>query len=397
MWFRAMGVVFVSVAAVACGPVVHVVPSCEHDCLANDGGTGGGTAGSGGGFAERVNFIFVTPGKYQLGSLGDGDGGVPVADAICNAVAMELGHQGTYVALLSTSKVDLRDRIPAGITGWASAFEEVFDLPGSPRMKGRIGAVGAPASGEPPVPVATGSTNWGTAAASNCEDWMSSDAGSTLVIGDSTALISGWAEQGEATCDQLLPIYCAQIDRAATIGFAPAAGVRRVFVTEALYPSGNGRSGFDRACQTEATAASLEGRFAAYVSTQGRHAGADLEARSVDYFRMDGARTSQTTTIELFNPLYRYPAQLTASGRTLVSESFAWPDTSSLLKTDTAVWFGDPQGEATTCNDWFSTRGTAVAADATSLLGDHWNLNLLAPSSVRDCGLTAHVFCVELP
>jgi len=59
-----------------------------------------------------VNFVFATSTSYPADF-----GGLAGADAICNQHAGDAGLPGTYVAWLSTTTVDARDRL-AGARGF---------------------------------------------------------------------------------------------------------------------------------------------------------------------------------------------------------------------------------------------------------------------------------------
>lgn len=399
-------VVAVGVWCSGCWNIEYLVPVTDGGAMSmggdggEPGGGGGGEGGGGGGGAVGdggvgpYNRIFVTAGRYQVGSLGDGDGGVSVADAICNSAAGENGYAGNFIALLATSTRSLSQRVPAGVRGWVTGTgAPVFNELGSPRMAHRLGNAGYPVVGSEPEFVATGATNWGATGTSNCEDWTSLDAGTTFVVGDATEGFDGWANASTMACDQQLPLYCAQIDHGAEVRLSPEPGQLRVFVTEQTYASGRGRAGFDDACAAEAADAGLTGSFAAFVNTQS--ASADLPAFGRgERFRMDGVRTTDPVEIEAFNPLFTYPIRLTAKGQTLVDSQLSWPVAPEIVRTDTAVWFG---ATGASCNDWFSITGTAYAVDVTSLRGNHWDQWATSPSSVRDCGMPAHLFCVELP
>src|SRR5690606_20216321 len=81
------------------------------------GGTGGGAPGAGGSGGddpgtEGYNIAFVTSTTYR------GDfGGLEVADEICNELARNAGLSGSYIAWLSDTSVNARDRIGSA-RGW---------------------------------------------------------------------------------------------------------------------------------------------------------------------------------------------------------------------------------------------------------------------------------------
>src|SRR5690348_11017356 len=88
------------------GPAILLVVSITSACGGGDDAPGVDAAPGG------PNRAFVTrsvlPGNF---------GGIDVADGLCNTEASDAGLGGTFVAWLSTSAVDARDRLD-GSRGW---------------------------------------------------------------------------------------------------------------------------------------------------------------------------------------------------------------------------------------------------------------------------------------
>src|SRR5262245_23472284 len=86
-----------------CNPAGRFSGDVSSD-VSSDGASDGATA--------RPNVAFVTRGVYS-GALG----GLSGADGICQTAAISAGLPGTFVAWLSTSTVNARDRFAAS-HGW---------------------------------------------------------------------------------------------------------------------------------------------------------------------------------------------------------------------------------------------------------------------------------------
>ncbi len=362
------------------------------------GGAGGGLTGDGGGTGGGVvgsptNIIFVTWGTYLVGTLGDGDGGVPVADAVCNADAKLRGYPGHYIALLSTSKVDAKDRIPPGVRGWSLppgwspdgnvldaygrrfADSRVLDVFGEPWLFGHV-------SGNES---ATGSNDWGSFKGPACDDWTSSSASSTYRVGNPARWFPGWLDYDVRSCDVPAALYCMQIDHHTPLPRAVSPDVPRAFVTLGLYAPGRGLAGFDADCAAEAARAGLSGTFQAYVATETTRALTRFMQVPGAYHRLDGVNVNGS------GYLGGAPLQVTADMRMLVADGGSWPSSPLLVPTDMAMWTGADDelvaGTQSTCTDWFSRMGTGYVRDAADIA---WG------RTGRSCSEAAHLACVEV-
>jgi hypothetical protein len=150
--------------------------------------------------------IFLTDGFSQSGNLG----GLSGADAICQSQANANSLGGTWVAWLSTSTVDARDRIGNGIFKRlddviiAHNKADLLDgtLLAAPRMTASGEYTGAWAR--------TGTLGDGTAAiGSTCNDWTSS--AGLVVVGDPDSYNSTdwWTNRTSGNCNELsYRLYC---------------------------------------------------------------------------------------------------------------------------------------------------------------------------------------------
>ncbi len=150
--------------------------------------------------------VFVTGAEHEvdLGSLA-------AYDAICNDAASGAGLSGSYVAWLSTSSVDARDRLTEpGSPGFvrvdgavvASSIADLTDgtIQNPIEMDEAGEFIGA-------ADVMTGTFPDGTHNAS-CGDLTGTSFGS---IGSADQTGSGWTWSGVTGCDVSLHLYCFQI------------------------------------------------------------------------------------------------------------------------------------------------------------------------------------------
>lgn len=393
-----VGVVLLALAGCPGFRLIHVIPECESaEGCPEDGGAGGGSDGGsdggstgqdgGGASSGPFNRIFVTRGSYAPGTLGDGDGGVPLADAVCSSDATLNGYAGHFIALLSTSKHDVKDRVPPGIRGWtfgSGALDDpqpFVDQLGEPWFFERLEDNSLPFT-----KVATGSTAWGTFHGPACDDWTSSSPATSYRVGDSARWFPGWADDSTRTCDTPARLYCLQIDYQAPLPRAATPGILRAFVTRDLYAPGRGLAGFDADCAKEAAAAGLGGQFQAYLATESQSAELRVWNLPGSYHRLDGVRVGTSNQF-----LGAAPLNVTADLHLLVADGGSWPTSAALLPTDTAMWTGawDEQtsGTSSTCTDWLSTSGTGYVRDAADVI---WG------RTERSCAGAAHLACVEV-
>jgi hypothetical protein len=373
--------------------IIHVVSECEglggcpEDGGGSGGGSGGGAPGEDGGGASTgpFNIMFGTRGTYPPGSFGDGDGGVPIADAICAADAKTNGYPGHFIAALSTSKRDLRSRIPPGVRGWTlpptygapADAERIIDVIGEPWAFGSIPAT--------TFNLATGSTDLGAFKGPACDDWTSNSPSLTYRVG-SSHWYPGMFDAEDRSCDTAASLLCLQIDYQAPMARVVSPSVPRTFVTIGMYTPGRGQAGFDQDCANEAARAGLSGTFQAYVATESFSAMKRFLTVPGTYHRLDGVPVGLSAAF-----LARAPVQVTADVRLLVPDGGVWPDSPLLLPTDTAMWTGAwdeaAAGTGSSCTDWFSTAGTGYVRDA---------LDVTWGRTERSCAGAAHVACVEV-
>jgi hypothetical protein len=322
----------------------------------------------------QPNIVFATS-TVSTGNLG----GLLGADAICNARAQAVPLRGHYVAWLSTSTVNARDRLGAA-RGWVRpdglAFvDTVADLlAGKILYVPRIDETGAIIS-DTTAPTMTGTRPDGTVTAgATCGDWMSASnsqsRGAGLVYAGGGEWTVGWG----GTCDQFQRLYCFGIDAQLPITATPVSG-RRMFLSTPWMPSG-GMSNADTHCNSDATAASLSGSYRAMLATSTTTALERFTLDSRPWVRPDGVRVAAANGLAA-QDLDSAP-NVTAAG-TFVSD---WPFTGALSPSAAA---------ADNCTDWSST-------SATSTIGYSWRATAGFYSALGGipCNVARPIYCGEL-
>ncbi len=152
--------------------------------------------------------VFATSTAYD-GALGGLAGG----DAKCQAHADGASLGGTWVAWLSTSSVDAKDRLvePAGVfvraVDGTQVADDIADL-----IDGSIDATIARTEldGAPPsIDVWTGTRSNGTEQAAKCSDW--SVATGNGFRGRTNLSDGRWTEENIDNCVNLLTLYCFEV------------------------------------------------------------------------------------------------------------------------------------------------------------------------------------------
>lgn len=273
------------------------------DNVAGQGGSGGEGGDESDPLPLRPNIVFVTSLSFVPKSFG----GLEGADGKCNGLAAAAGLDGHFVAWLSTSTVDAKDRL-----GSASAWRNTQNNPFADQPSELFGdeqvyqPVRFDENGDVVTGlVATGTSPSGVAAAENCNDWSSDSGSVALVTGEPTAGSALWtaAYDGSSCADQY-HLYCFQIDHHAADYPTPSQG-RTVFVSSQPFVLGaQGRGAADQLCAADAAAANLGG--GPYVALLG-----NVESSALDrltqptraWVRPDGMVIANGNSAFAFGPL----------------------------------------------------------------------------------------------
>lgn len=341
----------------------------------HDGGAVDSDAVIGVDAAEPNNIVFVTSTLISPGSLG----GLQGADTVCAQRAIAGGLAGHYVAWLSTTTVNAKDRL-AGARGWVRRDGRPFVDTVDDLINGRIlypvrfDESGQDAVQSADASAATGTDSLGNATAFTCVDWTAT--GPSVSGGRSDATYVSWTSNTSASCAQPLRLYCFGTDSQAPLISQPVVG-RRAFLST-MVPAPLGLTGADANCQADADANALGGTFRAWLPTTTATAGSRFTATGAPWVRLDGA------------PLGASNVEVLA-GSWLTSLHVQADRTPAFHN----VWFGadDPAAVATTsnCADWSTRQPSSMAVYGSSVYSSALATNF----NFSGCDASFGIYCFE--
>jgi hypothetical protein len=155
--------------------------------------------------------VFVTSGTWtgDLKTHGGGTDGLDGANKLCQMAATNAGLGGTWVAWLSDSTHDAKDRI-ADVGPWyrvdgQMVFANKAALTGTPMVAINLTENGAMPGGTAAIPF-TGTDNGGTKNANTCTDWTVNTGNGEC--GSATMNTAGWTQTGAFMCSIAYSLYC---------------------------------------------------------------------------------------------------------------------------------------------------------------------------------------------
>ena len=216
----------------------------------------------------EANVVFVTSSPITPATLG----GVAVADALCNDLAMRAGlpEVGSYVAWLSTTSMHAITRLETS-RGWVRPDGRPFVDRPDDLTDGRIWW---PASldeeGREVIhAVVTGSNVTGSLQDWACGDWgtVAGAEGGEVRWGWSTDGVRRWTSTTDQPCTVSGPIYCFGTGRVVPVTHDAHSG-RLAFLSAERVTGDVGRDAMDALCDREATEAGwLDRSFVALVAS----------------------------------------------------------------------------------------------------------------------------------
>ncbi|HWB81266.1 MAG TPA: hypothetical protein VG755_40165 [Nannocystaceae bacterium] len=331
-----------------------------------------------------ANIVFVTSSLHTGGSLG----GLEGADAICQARADAAGLAGTYVAWLSAPGQNARDRIGSA-RGWVRSDGRPFAQDLAQVQSGRF--YYPPITDENGTAIAvpdfawTGTVDDGTGMELDeygvCSGWTVDEPMGFAIIGDLGAGPGWWTAYGSQPCTGMARLMCFGIDNQADVAFTPTEG-RAAFVTAGFVATTGGRPAADALCQSEASAAGLDGSFLALLGTNAEAPASRFDAAGEPWVRDDGVPIFEDGAA--FGITMATPIVYDAQGGTGVL-AIAWAGTYDVTM---------PGTDAETCTDWTSESGFAVMF---STIHAHWQAwTIDGHSTTQECAQGGYpVLCLE--
>jgi hypothetical protein len=353
--------------------------------------SGDGSPGDGNRFADAdtrtSNVVFVTSTTTIPAHLG----GLQGADAYCADRARAAGLPGTYVAWLSSSTVNARDRL-GGASGWRRVDGTPFAATVADLVAGkifypvRLDEFGNLTTGS----VLTGTNVDGTAYVSSgwntCSDYTT-DPGGQVAAGSPDGTTSAFTLSAGILCTLPVRLYCLSTDRQDVVAVTPSVG-RRAFMASGYAPAASGGlPNADTYCQTAATNAGLTGGlFKALIATSTASAASRFNLGGAPWVRIDGARLAASPTAFMASDLETTLTQL-ADGT--YSSDLVWTGHAAT---------GGPSDVSTTsddCVDWTSVLSTDFATMGSSSAAGPAFFNAVQQLRCSGTNGSASLYCLE--
>ncbi|MBW2262930.1 MAG: hypothetical protein JRG91_13215 [Deltaproteobacteria bacterium] len=336
----------------------------------------------------NVAFISPVPTNAMMGGLSG-------ADTLCRGWAASAGIGGTYRAILSTTTTHASTRLGSA-RGWVRPDgRPVGDLPSEifSYSDGLLAPLWITTDGSNVgvKSVWSASNNTGTYSTwhTDCGAWTSASTTDTARYGFSN-VTAEWLDRGTATyCDELLHIYCFQVDHTTPLDMSDfTESGRIIFVSTGDFNVTSGLSGADALCASDAsTYGALSGRsFLAFLASSGTTAASRFSGGTTPIVRVDGLRVADHFTALTTSDLI-HPPSIKADGSTETWRVFVGANNPTTAGT-----------ASFTCNGWTSTSSSATEGFAYSVSvltgARQWFGNTSGSCSSHTS--TVPVYCLEI-
>jgi hypothetical protein len=325
------------------------------------------------------NYAFITSTQQSVTTIG----GVAGADALCDARALAAGLPGTYVAWISSSTSNAKDRLGTA-SGWVRTDRRPFAASAEDPYASKLlyplnlDETGALA---PADPIATATEPDGTVATEHCLDWTSVSGADHAYGGYPFIGSMRWSIGSYFTCNDPTRVYCLGKDHATPLPSSAVPG-RLAFLTKIAFQPETGLAAADAECQTEATAQSLPGTYKALLGTSSASPISRFSTSGPTWVRLDGAAIWATAADAAANGPVLAPI-LFASDGARISTAYTWIGSTALNVAGTD-----------TCGDW---------SDGTSAkMGSIGVADMAGPSPTWietafacDTGIVSRVACLQ--
>lgn len=314
---------------------------------------------------------FVT----SLDTFNGNFSGIDGADASCQSLASAATLSGTWIAWLSDSTVDARDRVLDVeyrlVDDTTVVATDLTDLTNG-GIANPINLTEAALAVTGANTVWTGTDELGLVLEPNtCNGWTSNSSGDVGLHGVDVFSSSSWTNSDAIPCDSLAHLYCFE---------RPL----RAFVTSTT-PGTNlgGIPGADAICQDLADNApfgGIGGTWVALLSTSLTNAADRIP--DTEYRLVDNTTVIATSKADLFDGMLDAPINLDETGTPQSGTVTTGTETTGVM---------DMSGNF--CNDWMSASGMYIAGDA-SLSATGWIENNIS----ADCGTATNnrLYCFEI-
>jgi hypothetical protein len=342
-------------------------------------------------FSPPANIMFVTS-TWHTPNLG----GLAGADEICAARAAAGSLAGRYVAWLSTSTVNAKDRVGSA-SGWVRpdgkpVLNQIKDIESDKLFyPPSLDELGQRAE-ELRMNVMTGTGKnaalfVGTTT-TTCGDWTSEvdEPQKWFTVGTAGSGSAAFTNDGGFQCNMKARLYCMGVDRTAFVAPDALQG-RRAFTSETQWASGAGIETADAVCQKEAAAAGLSGTFRALLSPTGASAASRFEG-SAPWYRMDGLALASSAAAFFSDKLIDVGPNQTAKGVYLPGDVRHWIGGKAMG----AVGTSDLN-----CNNWKSKLATDNATIGFSDSNIAYNLSGGDGTFTIPCDYSYHLVCLQTP
>jgi hypothetical protein len=322
----------------------------------------------------NANVVFVTSTSQPPSSIGSLD----AADVICQGLADGAGLEGTYVAWLSSSTVNARDRVGTA-RGWVRpdgrpVADRVEDLQqGRMYHPIRIDENGDDLNGAAPS-VATGTKIDGSTDSDNCGDY--SDPNLFIETGSHGQTTNDFTAGAEKACSDPFRLYCFGVDRSEPLVVTPAEG-RLAFMSLAPLTMAGGIEEADAICAGEASTAGISGTFKAYMATSTASAASRFDLNGPTWVRIDGIAMADTALDFASGNLH---APLNVSATLTYSTGRAWTGADDPFVVGSL---------GSTCQDWTDPLETSTAGRSNS------TTSFFKSSSAIDCVDNNELYCLQ--
>ncbi len=326
----------------------------------------------------NVNYAFVTSTQRPANEYG----GLSGADAICNDLAQAAGLPGQYVAWMSSSTEDARDRLTTA-SGWIRTDGRPFALSRGGLIGGQIihplnlDESGVTRNGD----VATATTTDGRSRAtgdaeSACEDW--SGGGGPYDLGRSSETSSLWTDYDEGNCSNDAHLYCLGISNDNAIQLSETSGQRRAWLSTGTLAGDIGRNVMDALCTNEGKILGVDSAVA-FVATTTESAVDRLDLTGPTWVRPDHAALWMEANDIVAKPPMA-AINVSNQGGILGSQLRIWAGAAA--PTTLAV------AEAN-CQDWTAVSGNGLVTRFFVLF------DYFSPSQNLNCSTQNHFYCFE--